>query len=195
LEYTRERIAQEKLEATCHVELTDYRQLQGRAQFDKIASVGMFEHVGASQLGDYFRHAARLLTPGGAFLNHGIATRWTVLPGVRPLFQQQVFPDTEMVPLSATLWAAESAGFEVRDVESLREHYALTLRHWVSRLEARASQARGAAGERAYRLWRLYMAGAAHYFTTGDYNVYQTLLLQPRRAASGLPLTREDWYR
>ena len=100
------------------------------------------------------------------------------------------------MPLSATLRAAEGAGFEVRDVESLREHYARTLRHWVQRLEARHDEALQHVDEVTYRVWRLFMAGSAHGFTSGRLNVYQTLLVNPGPAGhSGQPLTREDWYR
>ena len=105
-----------------------------------------------------------------------------------------VFPDGELVPIGTTIGAAEGRGFEVRDVESLREHYALTLGHWVRRLEARADEARRLTDETTYRVWRLYMSGSAHGFRTGRLNVYQTLLLKPDRGESGLPLTRADWY-
>ncbi len=99
------------------------------------------------------------------------------------------------MPIHVALRAAENAGFEVRDVESLREHYALTLHHWVRRLQARAEDARRVTDEVTYRIWRLYMAGCAHRFRTGRYNVYQTLLAKPQNGESGLPLTRSDWYR
>lgn len=105
-----------------------------------------------------------------------------------------VFPDGELVPISTTLRAAEGSGFEVRDVESLREHYALTLHHWVRRLEVRADEARSSTDDATYRTWRLYMAGAAHGFRSGRLNVYQTLLAKALHGKSGLPLTREDWY-
>jgi cyclopropane fatty-acyl-phospholipid synthase-like methyltransferase len=112
-----------------------------------------------------------------------------------PVFiDKYVFPDGELVPLNVTVGAAESAKFEVRDVESLREHYALTLRQWVRRLESRAERARRIVGETTYRVWRLYMAGSAHAFTTGRLNLYQVLLSKPAHGESHLPLTREDWY-
>jgi cyclopropane-fatty-acyl-phospholipid synthase len=100
-----------------------------------------------------------------------------------------------LVPINGTLRAAEEAGFEVRDVESLREHYALTLRHWVRRLEAGHAQALQHVDEATYRVWRLFMAGSAHGFTSRRLNVYQALLALPdSHGASGLPLTRADWY-
>jgi len=98
------------------------------------------------------------------------------------------------VPLSTSLRAAETCNFEVRDVENLREHYALTLRHWVRRLEANAAEAERLTGARTYRIWRLYMAASAHAFESGRLNLCQTLLVKPLRGDSGLPLTRSDWY-
>jgi len=97
-------------------------------------------------------------------------------------------------PIGTTLEAAEDGGFEVRDVESLREHYALTLRHWVRRLETHADEVRRITDETTCRMWRLYMSGSAHGFKTGRLNVYQALLLKPDQGESGLPLTRADWY-
>ena len=99
------------------------------------------------------------------------------------------------MPINSTLRAAETSGFEVRDVESFREHYMLTLRHWVRRLEAHAEEARKLTNDVTYRVWRLYMSGSAHGFQTGSNNIYQTLLAKPDRGDSGLPLTRADWYR
>jgi cyclopropane-fatty-acyl-phospholipid synthase len=105
-----------------------------------------------------------------------------------------VFPDGELVPVSKSLGAAEAVGFEVRDVESLREHYAMTLRQWVRRLEAYADRARNVTDETTYRIWRLYMAGSAHQFQSGALNLYHILLAKPQHGNSGMPLTRADWY-
>jgi cyclopropane-fatty-acyl-phospholipid synthase len=194
-ELANERIRQAGVSDRCRVEFRDYRDVGEPGAFDQLVSVGMFEHVGESRLAEYFGRAFRLLRPGGVFLNHGIACNPAFPPVPGPSFADHyVFPDGELVPLGVTLRAAEANGFEVRDVESLREHYVLTLRHWVRRLEARREEACRAAGEKAYRLWRLYMAGAAHKFRTGRNNVYQALLVKPDRGASGLPLTRSDWY-
>jgi cyclopropane-fatty-acyl-phospholipid synthase len=106
-----------------------------------------------------------------------------------------VFPDADLVPIPSTLKAAEQCGFEVRDVENLREHYFLTLVQWLRRLEMNAARAKELVGEIKYRTWRLYLAGSADYFRTGKLDLYQTLLLKPASATSGLPLTRSDWYR
>ena len=194
-ELANERIGRAGLGDSCRVEVRDYREVEGRDVYDKLASVGMFEHVGEERLPEYFLRAHRLLRPGGVFLNHGISSNPNTPVRRGPTFiSRYVFPDGELVPIGTTLGAAEGRGFEVRDVESLREHYALTLGHWVRRLEARADEARRITDETTYRVWRLYMSGSAHGFRTGRLNVYQTLLLKPDRGESGLPLTRADWY-
>ena len=189
-------IAQAGLADHCRVKVQDYREVDEAGGYDALASVGMFEHVGEAMLPTYFARARRLLKPGGIFLNHGIASRTTDKPRRGPSFSDTyVFPDGELVSINVTLRAAEEAGFEVRDVESLREHYALTLRHWVRRLEANHDQALQFVGEPTYRVWRLFMSGSAHGFTAGRLNVYQALLVRPdERGQSGLPLTRVDWY-
>ncbi len=193
-ELAAQRIREAGLEDRCRVEVRDYRALEREGRFDKLVSVGMVEHVGEAMLPEYFRHAWRLLRPGGAFLNHGIA-RSSLLPQKTSGFvDAYVFPDGELCPISTTLRVAEAAGFEVRDVESLREHYALTLRRWVRRLEEQAERARAIAGDVTYRIWRLYMAGSAYRFGRGWLNLYQALLVKPDQGRSGLPLTRADWY-
>lgn len=190
-----ERIRQAGLSGQCRVEVRDYREIDEPGSFDKLVSVGMFEHVGESELPAYFAQAWRLLRPGGVFLNHGIASNATEPPSSSPSFSDKyVFPDGELLPIHTTLRAAESTGFEVRDVESLREHYALTLRHWVRRLEARHAEACQFTDEATYRVWRLFMSGSAYRFQTGRLNVYQALLLKSNKGTSGLPLTRADWY-
>ncbi len=190
-----ERIAQAGLHNRCRVEVRDYRDLNDIGGFDKLVSVGMVEHVGESRLPLYFGHAWRLLRPGGVFLNHGIAKRATDPPDAGPTFiSRYVFPDGELLPINATLRYAEEAGFEVRDVESLREHYALTLRHWARGLDLHRDQALKVVGNPTYRVWRLFLHGSAYAFAAGSLNVYQALLLKPDEGQSGLPLTRGDWY-
>jgi cyclopropane-fatty-acyl-phospholipid synthase len=189
------RIQQAGLGDCCRVEVRDYRELKEPGAFDKLVSVGMFEHVGEALLAAYFQQAWRLLRPGGVFLNHGIARPATdPLPKGPTFSDRYVFPDGELVPISVTLHHAEETGFEVRDVESLREHYALTLRHWVCRLEARHQQTLAVVDEPTYRVWRLFMSGSAYGFSAGRSNVYQALLIKPDSGKSGLPLTRADWY-
>jgi cyclopropane-fatty-acyl-phospholipid synthase len=193
-EFARERIRQEGLAAHCRVEVCDYRELKRELQFDKIVSVGMFEHVGEALLPEYFSRAWRLLRPGGVFLNHGIglSANWK-RPG-DSFIEKYVFPDGELVPINTTLRAAESCGFEVQDVENLRRHYEITLRHWTSRLQANAAEARRLTDEATYRTWRIYMAGSAHAFRVGRINLCQLLLNKSEHGVSELPLTREDWY-
>lgn len=192
-----ERISHEGLSDRCRVVVQDYRAMDEKTPFDALVSVGMFEHVGERNLPIYFEKAWRLLKPEGVFMNHGIALRGTDTWDRGETFTNTyVFPDGELVPISVTLRSAELCGFEVRDVESWREHYALTLRQWVSRLEAHHDEALEFVSEPTYRVWRLYMSGSAHGFTTGRLNVYQALLAKPGpHGQSGLPLSRADWYR
>ncbi len=193
-----ERIQAAGLSGCCRVACRDYRQRAAGEEegYDALVSVGMCEHVGSAALAPYFEQAWRRLKPGGVFLNHAIAGHAGDAPDACPGFSDTyVFPDSELMPIGVTLQAAERAGFEVRDVESLREHYAMTLRHWVRRLEARHDQALAFVDEPTYRVWRLFMSGAAHGFATGRLNVYQALLVKPDASGrSGLPLTRADWY-
>ena len=190
-----ERIEAAGLRDRVRVRLMDYRELEGEERFDKIASIGMVEHVAEAGLPDYFARLHRLLRPGGVFLNHGIAQPVDV-PRGRPSFTKSYFfPDTDIVPLSVTLTAAETAGWEIRDVESLREHYVLMTREWRRRLEANEAQARELAGDVIYRAWRMGAAGVVHRMETGRLSVFQTLLAKPENGRSGLPLTRADWYR
>ena len=163
---------------SCAVDVCDYRDVDGT--FDKIVSVGMFEHVGADKLGEYFERAYGLLRPGGLFLNHGIACEYGSSVGrSRSFLNRYVFPDGDLLSLAATVQRSEAAGFEVRDVENLREHYAKTLRQWLRRLREHADEARVSVGDVTYRIWELYMTGAAHGFHTGRLNLYQTLLAKP----------------
>jgi cyclopropane-fatty-acyl-phospholipid synthase len=193
----RRRIAAAGLEARASVELCDYREL-GKRTFDKIVSVGMVEHVGRSHLPAYFRAALKALRPGGFFLNHGIADQSPPRRGYRStgFMARYVFPDGELVPIWTMLQLAERLGFEVRDLENLREHYARTLRDWVANLERNRDAAIAAADERTYRIWRLYMGGSAQGFARGRMGLFQALLAKPdaeRRVP--LPATRRDLYR
>lgn len=189
------RIRKAGLENLCHVEVLDYRDVQRHGTFDKLVSIGMVEHVGEEMLSEYFAQAFKLLRPGGVFLNHGIGRASSAQSENGPTFvERYVFPDGDVAPIERVLRQAGLTGFEVRDVENLREHYVLTLRHWVRNLEDHAQQARQATDESTYRTWRLYMAGSAHFFETGRLNVYQSLLAKPKDGRTGLPLTRADWY-
>ncbi len=189
------------------VQLLDYRDL-GVSTFDKIVSIGMFEHVGRGHLDEYFAHTYRLLKPGGLFLNHGISCRVAAraslqrrlvdryLLGIGAFSQRHIFPDGELTPISDVDARAERAGFEVRDVENLREHYALTLQHWIERLEARRADAVRSVGELTYRAWRLYLTASRRGFRSGVLNVNQTLLARPTTdGVARIPFSRADLYR
>ena len=203
----RERIEAAGLDSHCRVEIRDYRTLTESDGYDKIASVGMVEHVGLSHLPVYFASAYRALKPGGLFLNHGIVSLGEARPRsvgekiFRKFWRADAFIDTYVFPdgkLTATddvIAAAEAEGFEVRDVESLREHYAMTLRHWVKSLEAKSAEAQALVSAHTYRVWRLYMAASANAFTRAAINIVQTLLAKPDATGkSNIPLTREDIY-
>src|SRR5471032_2858463 len=163
------------------IELRDYRDLGGRTS-DKIVSVGMVEHVGRERLGTYFSTAYRTLRSGGLFLNHGIAQLKSEAGyRVSGFMGRYVFPDGDLLPITMMTREAENAGFEVRDVENLREHYASTLRLWVANLEANRELAIRLTDERTYRIWRLYMAGSAQGFWRGRMALFQSLLAKPER--------------
>jgi len=193
-EFARRRIHDLGLNGRCRVEVCDYRDLEVDQPFDKIVSVGMFEHVGEARLQEYFIRAWYLLPPGGVFLNSGITASRRHRPQEPSFIDRYVFPDGELVALSTAIEAAERSGFEVRDVESLREHYTLTLHHWVHRLESQADEARRITNEATYRTWRLYMAASEHRFRSGRLNVYQVLLARPDDMESCVPTTRAEWY-
>lgn len=189
------RIAELGLGDRARVELRDYRDLRGLT-FDRIASIGMVEHVGRSMLPRYFAAAYAALRPSGLFLNHGIAEQSPGRKAPRnPFIERYVFPDGDLVAVSDGLAIAERSGFEIRDVENLREHYARTLRAWVENLEHHRDNAIAQAGEAAYRVWRLYMAASAVSFDNASIGVYQSLLARPN--ATGhvtIPPTRRDLY-
>ncbi|HZU45128.1 MAG TPA: cyclopropane-fatty-acyl-phospholipid synthase family protein [Terriglobales bacterium] len=194
-ELANRRIREAGLQDMCRVEVRDYREMSEPETFDKLVSVGMIEHVGESMLPAYFEQAYKLLKPGGVFMNHGIARAvWAGKLDGPTFIDRYVFPDGDMVPIGIVLRHAAQCGFEIRDVENLREHYTMTLRHWVRNLENHGSRARHLTDEATYRTWRLYMAGSAYFFDTGRLNIYQSLLVKPNDGKSGLPMTRADWY-
>jgi cyclopropane-fatty-acyl-phospholipid synthase len=195
VEVGRRRIASSDAKARCSVELRDYRDLTGEGTYDKIASVGMFEHVGPKNLPVYFGIVKRLLRPGGLFLNHGIARTATLPARESSFIRRHVFPDGKLVTLSETLNAAEAQGLEVRDVENLREHYELTLRRWADGLQKNADSLIQRVSKTKYRIWLLYAAGCAAAFRRGDMAVHQVLLSRPDPGKSSMPLTRANWYR
>lgn len=146
-------------------------------------------------LADYTGRAFQVHLWNGATWSTTSNPRFTLVLNSPEAIDRYVFPDGELVPLNKSLGAAEASGFEVRDVESLREHYAMTLHHWVRRLEASAEKAQDITDEATYRIWRLYMAGSVHWFRCGFLNLYQMLLVKPQAGDSGMPLSRAGWYK
>lgn len=183
------RVAEAGLTDVVTIRVQDYRDVDD-GPFDAIASVGMFEHVGAARLAGYFERLHALLRPTGRLLNHGIVRP----PGRRARFARRgfidryVFPDGELHEIGAVVTSIQEAGFEVRHVEGLREHYALTLRRWVANLEARWDDAVAEVGEGRARVWRLYMAASARNFEAGRTGIHQVLAVVPEGGRSGLPL-------
>jgi cyclopropane-fatty-acyl-phospholipid synthase len=195
-DYVQGIIGQRGLAQKVSVGLLDYRDLNGEAEYDKLVSVGMFEHVGLKNLPNYFAIAHRLLKPGGLFLNHGITSDeggWKKSIATE-FINRYVFPDGQLETISTVQRIMEDADFEIHDVESLRQHYALTLREWVSRLEQRHVQALQYVPESVYRIWRLYMAASALQFEEGNTGVYQILVSRRAAFSSPIPLTQRDLY-
>lgn len=196
-EYAQQTIRSRGLEGQVSMELIDYRDLQGEACFDKVVSVGMFEHVGLKNLPAYFAIVRRVLKPGGLFLNHGITSDeggWKKSIATE-FINRYVFPDGQIETVSTVQRIMEDAGFEIHDVEGLRRHYALTLREWVRRLEARHDDALKYVTEPAYRVWRMYMVACAIQFEEGATGLYQILASGRAPHANPVPLTRRDLYR
>jgi cyclopropane-fatty-acyl-phospholipid synthase len=201
----RERAAEAGVADRIDVRLVDYRDLTD-GPFDRVASVGMFEHVGPERLPEYFAAVYRLLRPGGLFLNHGISARPPAPKGpVRRALDRllldnahfrrtYVFPNGGLVPVSRANLEAEQAGFEVRDVEDLREHYARTLAFWAERIEAERDEAIRLAGERVFRIWRLFTGVASWQFASGELSLHQSLLERRGDGPTELPWSRADLY-
>jgi len=192
--FARAAVAAEGLADRVEIRVQDYRDVAD-GPYDAIASIGMAEHVGLSQLGAYAAHLHSLLAPGGRLLNHAISRRpgppSSPRTGRTSFIDRYVFPDGELHPLATTVDALESAGFEVRDVESLREHYADTLRAWVANLEQNWDQAVRLSTPGRARVWRLYMAGSALAFQSNRLGVTQVLAVKPGPGGtSGFPRTR-----
>ena len=198
-DFARERIKEEGLEGLCEVRLQDYREIPGSGVFDKIASVGMFEHVGVRNLKAYFAKIRSLLADGGLVMNHGITatdpdSRWVGL-GAGEFIHHYVFPHGELPHLSLVLREMAGAGLEATDIESLRRHYARTCLEWAKRLERNRERAIAAAGDKRYRIWQIYLAGCAHGFDREWMNIYQVLARKADGALNPLPLTRDYMYR
>lgn len=200
VEWAQKAVAGAGLADRVEIRFQDYRDVRD-GPFDAVSSIGMFEHVGLRNLSLYFRHLHRLLRPEGRLLNHGISRPARVgghtRRGVpvtpsrlqrRSFVDRYVFPDGELHEVGAAVSTMQAAGFEVRHLETLREHYGLTLRAWVSNLEANWEEAAREAGEARARIWRLYMAASALNFQAGRTQVHQVLAVKAPKGRSGFPL-------
>ncbi|CAM5234897.1 Cyclopropane-fatty-acyl-phospholipid synthase OS=Streptomyces violarus OX=67380 GN=FHS41_006859 PE=3 SV=1 [Streptomyces violarus] len=194
--YARKRVADEGLTDKVEIRVQDYRDVRD-GPYDAISSIGMAEHVGAERYLDYATDLHGLLKPGGRLLNHQIARRPQrdeTAYDADAFIDSYVFPDGELQPIGVTVAQLERAGFEVRDVESIREHYALTLRRWVARLEADWQRAVHLTSPGRARVWRLYMAASALAFEHNRIGVNQVLAVRtPESGESGMPLRTRTW--
>jgi cyclopropane-fatty-acyl-phospholipid synthase len=191
--YARERVASAGLAGRIEIRVQDYRLLDD-GPYDAISSIGMAEHVGHKRMATYFAGLHAQLRPGGRLLNHAISSVGGSRISRNSFIGRYVFPDGELLDLAETIARMEGAGFEVRDVEDLREHYARTLRHWVANLEARWDAAVEIVGVRRARVWRLYMSGSINGFDDGGLQIYQTLGVRTRAdGTSAIPATRAGW--
>lgn len=198
-------LAQQRSEAAglaehVRLELRDYRDLPGQQEFDKVVSVGMFEHVGHANLNSYFRILYDQVKPGGLVMNHGITSRHVdgrqVGQGAGKFIGRYVFPHGELPHLSMAIASMSEQGFEVLDVEGLRLHYARTLEHWSHNLEQQLEQAARYVPDQALRIWRVYLAGCAYGFKRNWMNIHQILAVKPLADGTHhVPWTRDDIYR
>ena len=195
--YANERIQREGLRDVCRVDYLDYRDLSPELVFDKIAAVGVIEHVGIPNYPSFFSSVRARLKDGGLYLNHGIVHdfHWKRTSQIEFLYRY-VFPNGDLAGLSETLTEMERAGWEIMDVEGLRLHYARTCRQWIERLSVRADEARALVGERVYRTWLLYLTCSAVGFEGGSIGLYQVLMRKHRDPLVGnVPRTREPLYK
>ncbi|MDQ2622542.1 MAG: cyclopropane-fatty-acyl-phospholipid synthase family protein [Actinomycetota bacterium] len=197
--FARQRIEEAGLSDRCEIRVQDYREVPD-GPFDKIASIGMFEHVGSAMLDRYMETVATLGRPGGLALHHGICRQHSNEESPNTFITHYVFPDGELHRVAKVILAIERSGQELRDTESLREHYALTLRHWVDNLAAGKSRAIAEVGEERERIWRLYMTASALAFERGDISIHQMVAVMPGsgpkelyRPSPGIALARPDF--
>ncbi|MEF9384070.1 cyclopropane-fatty-acyl-phospholipid synthase family protein [Ralstonia solanacearum species complex bacterium KE056] len=193
----RERVRAAGLEDRIEIRLQDYRDLTGA--FDRITSVGMFEHVGRKNLPGYFRRVHSLLADNGIAMNHGITSSdpegGESSLGGGDFIDRYVFPQGELPHISLALRAAQEGGLEALDVESLRRHYARTLEHWADRFEANGETIRKIVDEKTYRIWRVYLAGCAHAFDADEVSIFQILCQKSGKPAASIPWSRRYIYR
>jgi len=198
--FAKEKVSRLGLEDKVSIELRDYSRVQG--DFDRIASIGMFEHVGIANYPAYFQTINRLLKPGGLYLHHSLALRsaaWERLqkkiPQTVNIVARYIFPGGQLDHLGMSIANLERYGFEVHDVEAWREHYARTTRLWHDRLSANREAAEREVGAVKTRLWIAYLAGVSMGFTRNSVGVFQTLASKRTRGPSGLPPSRAHLYR
>jgi cyclopropane-fatty-acyl-phospholipid synthase len=199
-DHVKARIKEDGLEDRVRVELRDYLELPEDRLYDKVASIGMFEHVGIHDYPRYFGKIRRVLKPGGLVLNHGITHNWlgasSLGSGIGDFIEEYVFPGGQLAHVSRVIQGLAADGLELIDAEALREHYARTLWHWVDRLEANADAARKEVGEERFRVWRIYLAGSAYAFDRGWLSLFQLLAGKPFPDGKlPHPATREYMYR
>ena len=191
--YARRRVQDLGLEERVRIRLQDYREIDD-GPFDAISSIGMSEHVGAERIDTYFTHLHGLLRPGGRLLNHAISSVGGSRLRKRSFAYRYVFPDGELLDIADSLRSMERAGFEIRDVENLREHYARTLRSWVANLQTNWESVVASVGERRARVWLLYMSGSINGFDDAGLQLHQALgVRNAPGGASGMPRTRRGW--
>lgn len=194
--YARERVKKAGLDSQVDIRLQDYRDVQGR--FDRITSVGMFEHVGRKNLTPYFEMIKQRLNPHGFAMNHGITSTdpdgGETSHGGGDFIDRYVFPQGELPHLSQVIQSMQHAGLETFDVENLRRHYVRTLQLWSERYEAQTERIRGMVDEKAYRIWRVYLAGCAHAFAIDQVSIFQVLCHHAEAPADELPLSRGYIY-
>ena len=199
LEIARKRIAEAGLADRVTVEIRDYADLDGT--YDKIASIGMYEHIGLANIPRYMKSVRRVLAPDGLFLNHAISHRASPdgrrfgTRAEQKAILKYIFPGGALDDIGHTVTAMEQAGFEVHDVEAWRRHYALTTRLWCERLTARRAEAETLVGPETYRIWVAYLAGVSLAFSRGTLRVFQTLASRTAKRPSTLPPTRAELYR
>lgn len=192
----RELVAQAGLTDRIEIRLQDYRDVRGT--FDRITSVGMFEHVGILNLPEYFSKIHSLLADDGVAMNHGI-TSTDPNSGETPygngeFVEKYVFPHGELPHIGLALKAMQEGGLEVLDMENLRRHYAKTCEHWADNFEANADLIKRLAGDKRYRIWRVYLAGAAYAFSQDWISLYQVVCVKAGRNPASLPWSRRHMY-
>ena len=192
----KERVRQAGLEHLVEIRLQDYRDVRG--QFDRVTSVGMFEHVGVRHLPEYFAAIHRLLAPDGVVMNHGITTtdpdNGETPYGGGQFIEQYVFPQGELAHIGHVLKAMQQGKLEVCDVENLRRHYARTCAMWTDNFEAGAQRARELAGDKRYRIWHVYLAGCSYAFEQDWISLYQIVGRKAGQRSAALPWSRRHMY-